>query len=235
MPPPRVLKRKGPVLRSQDARLPDRSAQFKATSKPGDLTAKLTAQQLQQSEERKAATVQKIRQLEQQISLMEGSPATAAESGFNSSFHLGTSLPDVPQLPGSSSSGAGSASSFDLADAFAKLNMRLDHVATKEQIETLSAQVDEKLSSAIDPIKQNIAKLKDCVSLLESAHPNVASKDVLFDPQDVAFRQVNFSGFPQDMPLSDRLVELEKFAKKFSSHRPLDYGHIFKGPPTREF
>ena len=257
MPPPGIPVKRGPTTRSQGAtsRLPDRMDQFKPTISASEMKDKRAQDQLDFQAEQKQKQLLKIRDLQGKISPSKGTPPQANDSGalshrglsgtsssadFNPvAISLATPVPEMPahaQIP--------AAETFNLAEAFQKLNVRLDAVDSK-----LNGVITKSdLTAAIEPLQQQVSSLDARVSSLESnGSAGLKSRVTALECQsstgglspeqikllnalDPALKCICFSGFPAALAPAKRIDEIEAILTKLPTSQHVSVENVMTGP-----
>ena len=109
-------------------------------------------------------------------------------------------------------------------------------MVTKTDFETFRQEVREtvtaQVEAAVAPLRTDYRRVEQRLIRLEQA--NTTGSTTGLDPQDVAFKQVTFLGFPANVAAQERLQVLNDFCAQFPGYNP-QLGNNYRGPrKTRE-
>ncbi|CAE8598841.1 unnamed protein product [Polarella glacialis] len=145
-----------------------------------------------------------------------------------------------------SSSGPSEPPSDLLLAALGDISTKLDKMALKSDIDDLRADITKQtklsIAEAIDPLKDEMADLKDRVITLESrprtstsSAPQTTSKETAelrrsLNEVDPALKRASFLDWPVAISAEQRLQEMQTFMAVNFPTTPVEFGNKFIGP-----
>lgn len=116
-----------------------------------------------------------------------------------------------------------------------QMHLKMDTMATKEDLRMHMDETKLLIAHAVDPLKDEVSDIKDRLTVCEQqqmhAEPKLSPEIFkILQQQDVASKQISFSGFRDTSSADERITILTDLMSRFSSFPFVSLGHFYQGP-----